>query len=158
MFKLVGLKWKREFEQLKSLHDIEMQKKEAQLRFQERELTQRHELALTEATTLLKLDYQQQIKQKELDFQKALQEKSIEYQKVINDLKANQLMEQANFKQKVQDENYERLKNAMTKLHEEGNVTTKFTHDLAIKMLDKVPVAKSEHKYLSGDVSVQLDK
>jgi hypothetical protein len=147
MFKLLGLKWKKEFESLKCLHDIEMAKKESALKIQAEELTKRHELALTEATTLLKLDYQQQIKQKEMDFQKT-----------VNDLKASQLMEQANFKAKVQDENYERLKDAMTKLHEEGNVTTKFTQDLALKMFEKVPTAKSEHTYLSGDVAVQVDK
>lgn len=157
MFKLIGLKWKQEFEQLKSLHDIEMKKAESQLRllanekaqeFQlmEAKLTQKHELALTEATQLMKLSYQQEMKQKDLD-----------YQRQINELKAGHLVDQATFRQKLQDDNYERLKDAMGKLHEEGNVTTKFTHELALKMLDRVPVAKSEHKYLQGDVSVDLN-
>lgn len=145
MFKLIGLKWKREFEQLKALHEIEMAKQNSALAILSTELTKKHELSLLEATSLLKLDYQQQIKQKELD-----------YERKINELKASQLAKEIVFQQKIQDENYVRLKDAMTKLHEEGNVTTKFTQDLALKMLGQMPVAKSEHKYLSGDLSIDL--
>lgn len=145
MFKLFNLKWKAEFEQLKLLHEIEIAKKDAALKLREQELIQKHNLELTEAITLLKLDLQQQMKQKEID-----------YQKDLNDLKIKMETEKVEYQKRLQEDNYERLKNAMTKLHEEGNVTTKFTQDIAIKMLERVPPAKTEHKYLSGDLSVDM--
>lgn len=154
MFKLLRLKLKNELEQLKALHDIEIQKKNSQiqilenemkkkLELREKELTQKNELALTEATTLLKLDYQQKLKQQEIDFQKQ-----------VNDLKVELEVSKAKFQKEIQDDNYTRLKDAMTKLHEEGNVTTKFTQDIALKMLDKMPASKTEHKHLTGEVTV----
>lgn len=154
MFKLLGLKLKRELEEQRSLYDIEIKKRDSaiklledesksRLSLREKELVSKHDIALNEATSYLKLDYQQQLKQKELD-----------HKREMDDLRAKTALDQAKWRQELQDENYTRLKDAMTKLHEEGNITTKFTHDLALKMLDRVPVAKSEHKYITGDVSI----
>lgn len=164
----MGLKWKNEFEQLKALHDIELAKKNSELKILENELNQKlvlqekgltqgyalrekelaskHEVQLSEATSLLKLDLQQQIKQKELD-----------YQRQSNELKTQAEIDKAKFQRELQDDNYNRLKDAMTKLHEEGNHTTEFTKELALTMLNKLPTAKTEHKYLSGDLSVAVD-
>ena len=95
-----------------------------------KKLTQEHELKLKELATLNKLDTQQQIRQAQLDADKK-----------VNDAV-----------RKLNDESYEALKGAMTKLHEEGNVTTRFTQDIALKLMGESN--KHETKVLTGTVNV----
>ncbi len=91
-------------------------------------------LKLKEAVTLAKLDSEQRIKQAQLDA----------------DRKMNAEVA------KLNSEHYEKLKESMTKLHEEGNANTKFTQDLALKMIGSMPSNKSETKVLTGTLDVGL--
>jgi hypothetical protein len=165
-FKTLRLRVKREIEELKALHRIELAEKEAahkramdekeatltrQLRDKERELQRLEgelrkdsEIKLREVTSLLKLESEQKMKQMELD-----------HQRKVDSIKREASEELTREKQELLKTHYDKLTNAMTKLHEEGNVTTKFTHELALKMLDHAPAAKSETKVLTGSIDVK---
>lgn len=52
--------------------------------------------------------------------------------------------------EKLNKDHYSKLSEAMTKLHEEGNVTTKFTQDLALKMMEGMPKARLETKVITS--------
>ena len=88
------------------------------------------DLKLNEAVTMAKLDYEQRIKQAELTAQ----------EKINNHTK------------KLNDENYEKLSTSMTKLHEEGNQSTKFLQEIASKMMGSMPKHKTQTKILTGTV------
>lgn len=96
-------------------------------------MTQEHELKLKEAITLANLSSQQQAKQAELDFQRKLNQET----------------------EKLNKNYYDKLTEAMTKLHEDGNITTKFTQELALKMMESIPSHKSETKVLTGKVEIE---
>lgn len=138
MFKLWHLKWKRELEEVRSLHDLAMKKKEAELEIQRKNLEAENERKVREVTSLLKLD--------SANKEAAMKH---EYNKTILDLAKTYEEKLIHMKQQLLDENYEKLSNAMTKLHEEGNVTTKFTQDLALKMMEGMPKAKVETRVIT---------
>lgn len=131
MFKLLKLKWQKELEELKSIHRIQLAEKDAALDRTKKDLFQTHELDLKEAITLLKLESQQKTKQLELDFLRK-----------IDELKAEQNKANTEFRDLLSKEYYDKLSAAMSKLHEEGNLTTKFTQDLALKMFEHAPETK----------------
>jgi predicted transport protein len=82
-----------------------------------KKMTDEHEIKLKEAVSLANLESMQKIKQAQLDAERAFNEK-------VGTLNS---------------EHYDKLSAAMTKLHEEGNVTTKFTQELALKMFNQAP-------------------
>ncbi len=133
MFKIWKLRLKNELEQLKSLHQIELNKKDADMELRRRTLEKDHELKLKETVSLLKLDSDQRVKQLEIDNLRK-----------VNELTAKFESERTSFKEKFLNENYEKMTNAMTKLHEEGDKNSKFTQELALKMLDQMPEHKSK--------------
>lgn len=138
MFQLFRLKLRKELEELKSLHRIEMKEKEAELERQKKDAVHSSELKLREVTSLLKLDSEQTLKKMELGYEQKLQEE-----------KRKQDQEKLNFQQEVLQTNYEKLTAAMSKLHEEGNVTTKFTQELALSMMANAPAHKTQVRVLS---------
>lgn len=142
--KLFTSKLRMELAELKHKHGLELKEKTADFMLAKREwvlekeqllktLKEEHRLKLTEMVTLTKLEGQQLSKRAELDAESKL---NSEIKKLTTD-------------------HYESLKNAMTKLHEEGNVTTRFTQDLALKMLEGMPSNKSETKVLTGSIDVK---
>lgn len=100
---------------------------------EKKKLKDEHDLKLKEIITLTKLDSEQRIKQAELDAARRLNEHSANLNK----------------------EYFDKLSAAMTKLHEEGNVTTKFQRDIALEMLKGMPKNISETKVLTGTVDVK---
>jgi Skp family chaperone for outer membrane proteins len=87
-----------------------------------------HEIKLREVVSLTKLDSEQRIKKAELEFQEKFNQKCEELNKT----------------------HYDKLSQAMTKLHEEGNNTTKFTQDLALKMMEGMPTHKLQTKVITS--------
>jgi hypothetical protein len=138
-FKTLRLSVKREIEQLKALHRIELQEANAALEREKLKLAQEHELKITETVTLLKLESQQKIAQQKLDYDRKLDAIKVE---------SDSILMQA--KEQVIKEGYDKLSAAMSKLHEEGNVTTRFVQDLALSMT-KNPIT-SKVKVLTGTV------
>jgi vacuolar-type H+-ATPase subunit E/Vma4 len=141
--KLFTSKLRMELAEIKHKHTLEIKELTAQIELEKRHWTEdrerlikklkdEHDLKLKEAVTMVKLDGQQQAKQAQLDADRKL---NLEVQKLT-------------------EQHYESLKAAMTKLHEEGNVTTKFTQELALKMMQGMPANKSETKVLTGSIDV----
>ncbi len=152
MFKLLRMRAAREIAEIQSMHKIQMLEKEAQLdrvnkdkvsalSIQEKELTKDHELKLKEVVTLLKLESEQKVKQIEIDHIRAI------------DLLRNQKESEVNkIREELLQDHYNKVSAAMTKLHEEGNVTTRFTQDLALKMFEAAPHQKHTTKVLTGKI------
>lgn len=141
---LIGRKMRMHLEELKHKHGLEIDAANAKLELAKREwssekqllenrLKQEHELKLKEAVTLTKLDSEQRIKQVQLDADRVLVSKMKE----------------------LNESHYKELSASMTKLHEEGNVTTKFTQDIALKMFENMPKNSSETKVLTGTIDVK---
>jgi hypothetical protein len=150
MFTLLKLRLKREIEELKSLHRIEMAEleaksardladKEATFERKQKDANKEHELKTKEVVTLLRLEAEQKNKQVELNYQRQTDVLKIELDQKLNQ-KTSDLLK----------ESYDKLAAAMTKLHEEGNVTTKFTQDLALKMMGGMPEHKTTTKVITG--------
>lgn len=99
------------------------------------QLIEEHELKLKEYTTLARLDYEQKTKQIEL----------------IAERKINAEVA------KINKDYYDKLTDSMKKLHEEGNVTTKFTQELALKMMSSLPANKTTTKVLTGRAEKDVD-
>lgn len=141
--RLFTRKLRMELEEVKHKHNLELREMQAQMEIEKRhwqedrsrelaQLKKEHELKITEATTLLRLESQQKTKQAELD-----------YQSKLNDAV-----------KRLNDANYDAMTRAMTKLHEEGDKNTRFTQDLALKMIGSMPANKSETKVLTGSIEL----
>jgi hypothetical protein len=152
MYSLIKLRAKREIMEIQSIHKIAMAELEAKLNranadkvsslaIQEKELKKSHELQIKEVVTLLKLESEQKIKQIELD-----------HARMANALRAEKDNDVNKIKEELLKDQYDKLSAAMTKLHEEGNVTTRFTQDLAMKMLASAPHQKHTTKVLTGKI------
>lgn len=141
--KLFGHQLRLELEEIKHKHALEIKEMKADISREKKQWdedrqrmvdkqNQEHEIKLKEVLTLTKLDSEQRIKKAELDFES-------KYNKKCEELNAT---------------HYDKLAAAMSKLHEEGNVTTKFTQDLALKMMESMPKHKTENttKVLTGKV------
>lgn len=100
------------------------------------------ELKSTEAAALLKLDFQQKVKQLELDSKRALDDARIAGQRALDDARAFAQKERSDFEKKLSDDYYARMKDSLTQLHTEGNITTQFLEKMALSMLGNTP----EHK------------
>lgn len=128
-------------EELNHKHRLDIEAREAEFKRKEQvwkedknrdqeKMRQDHELKLKEATTLLRLSHEQELAQIRLDHEKR-------YNQRVSELNT---------------EHYNKLSTAMTKLHEEGNVTTKFVQDIALKMFENSPTVKNTTKVLTGTV------
>lgn len=95
--------------------------------FEER-LKKDHELKLTEAVTLAKLDSQQKVKQAELDRDRQ-----------ITELRTQQAEALAKVKSDTAEEYYKRMTTAFTEIQLNGDKSTKFVQELALKMFDHQP-------------------
>lgn len=135
-------KLRMELAELKHKHQLEINEIRANLATEERhwqedrrrltaQLKEEHEIKLKEIISLTKLDSDQRIKKAELDAEAKLNSTIAELNKV----------------------HYEKLQQSMTKLHEEGNVTTRYIQELSLKMFESAPKHKTETKVLTGTVS-----
>ena len=52
------------------------------------------------------------------------------------------------FVKQKESEHYERMTDALAKLHSEGDKNSKFVQDLALKMVEKNPTNKSSIEYI----------
>lgn len=158
MFKFLTLKLKRELEEVKSLHRIELAEKEADLKRAyadkeaaiarvEKDLKKENEIKTREVVSLLKLEAEQ--KQAKL---------GIDAQVKINQTEQDCAKKLLQMQEALVKEHYEKLSEAMTKLHEEGNLTTKFTQELALKMMGGMPANKSETKVITGSIKMGEDE
>lgn len=111
------------------------------------QLQKEHDLKLKEILTLTKLDSEQKIKQMQLDSVRS-----------VDDLRNKNIQEMANLKESLLTDHYNKLSEAMGKLHQEGNHQTKFTQEIALKMLEGMPHSKTETKVLTGSLDVNMDK
>lgn len=143
-------KLRMELAELKQKHQLELEVKQAAFdramknwtedkERLESKLKQENEIKLTEAVTLTKLESQQRTAQLELD-----------YNRKIEDLKTKNAVALAEYKTKLAEEYHEKLSVALNKLHTEGNVTTKFTQELALKMLEKAPPQTNRIELMKG--------
>lgn len=96
-----------------------------------REQTAAIDLKAREVAALLKLDYQQKLKQFEIDKQREL-----------DVVKAESDKTRAAFEQKLSEDYYRRMKDALNQLHTEGNITTQFLEKMAVSMLGHLPESK----------------
>lgn len=142
--RLFTRKLRMELEEVRHKHKLEVDEIKANIEREKRHwaedktrevtnLKKEHDLKLKEAVTLAKLDSEQRIAQAKTD----------------GDKKLNDTVE------KLTKEHYDRLSTAMTKLHEEGNITTKFTQDLALKMFEKNPPKTKRIEKLTGSLDVK---
>lgn len=107
-----------------------------------KKLTQEHGLKLNEVVTLTRLHSEQNTKQQELN-----------YLRQIEELKAKSLNEITAVKTRLAEEYYQKLSAALNKLHTEGNMTTKFTQELALKMLEKAPPQTNRIELMKGEIT-----
>lgn len=138
MFKLFRLKLEKELAESKMIHEIAIKKKDAELILLEQKLRAEHELALKEAVTLLKLDSEQKISQIKLDYSK----------KTYASDRAKE-QEFLKLKEDLLKENHDKFNQTISKIHEDGNVTTRFVQELAYKMMEKAPATKIETKLIT---------
>lgn len=136
--------WEKEIEELRAKHRIEMGEKEAALKLKEIELEKRFEMRERELVSLLKIEQEQKLKKMEIGYEERLASAKQEFASAL-------LIE----KEKLMKESYDKLSNAMSKLHEEGNVTTRFTQDLALKMMESLPTHKVQTKVITSGSSAE---
>lgn len=134
-----------QLEEIKHKHNLEIQEMKAAVAREKKlweedknrlihKLTEESDLKLKEVTILAKLDYEQRLKQVEINAERKTNERIADLNK----------------------QHYDKLSDSMTKLHEEGNRTTKFTEELALRMMGSMPANKSEMKVLTG--KIEIDK
>ncbi len=157
MFKIFVYKLKKELEEVKSLHRIEMQEKNAAFELLKKQSTQEIEMKTREVTALLKLQSEQKIAQIELDSKKASAEIALTYEKKANDLEKKSNDKLLALQSKLMQDFQDKFTSAISKLHEEGNVTTKFVQDLALNMLGKNPATKTEVKMITKHESEEKE-
>lgn len=137
--KFFSRRLRMELEELKHSHHLVLEKMGATMSLQKRQweeerifieknIRAEHDIKLKEAVTMTRLDAEQRIKKAELNAEGKLNDRTAALNK----------------------EYYDKLSEAMSKLHQEGNVTTKFTQDLALKMFENSPVNRTTTKVLTG--------
>ena len=142
MFKLFRLKWKKELEELKSLHRIELAEANAALERIKKEHQSEFDIKINEAVSLLKLKSEQKTAQLEIDYERKIY--------AIREEAASELWKT---KEKLVQDNFEKFKETTQKLHEEGNITTKFVQELAVNMMKNSP--NPEVKVLTGTIETK---
>jgi len=94
----------------------------------EKRLQAEFDIKEKETIALGKLENQQKTKQAELDSQREVAKIKEEY-----------AIKESKLRIELAEENYKKLSEAMTKLHSEGNSSSKFIQEIALKMMDKGP-------------------
>lgn len=144
MLKLFRLKLQKEIEELKSLHRIALNEKEAEmiaaLKLKqdetiriEKDLKKENEIIMREVVSLLRLESDHKIKQLEIDKQRE-----------IDAIKREAAEEVTRTKETLLTGQFEKLTAELSKLHSEGNHQTKFAQDLALNMLGQMPERKTK--------------
>lgn len=99
-------------------------------------------LATKYAELQVKLNEEFELKEKKVvaafedKLSKSISDLEDNHRKEITALKEKHLEDKARFMEEGLTKNYDKLSNSLTKLHEEGNVQTKFVQELALKMSD----------------------
>lgn len=141
-----------EVSKIKAEHQLEMNRLNSEFKQEKKnwdedksrlvdQLQKEHDLKLKEILTLTKLDSEQKIKQMQLDATRS-----------VDELRNQNIKEMSNLKESLLTDHYNKLSEAMGKLHQEGNHQTKFTQELALKMLEGMPKNSIETKVLTGKV------
>lgn len=157
-FGFLASKLRMELKELKHAHTLEIKEKDAEFQRGKsqwdedkarliKELESNHALKLKEVVTLTKLDSEQKVKQLELDSQRK-----------IDALKNENIKEISLLKENLLTDHYNKLSVAMGKLHEEGNHTTRFTQELALKMFESAPKHTVRTEQITGSIDVGIDK
>jgi len=119
--------------------------KEADIKAQ---LESAYKIKEQEAFSLVKLDSEQRIKQAELNSDRKIQELSAKHNEETVNLKLVHTKELSDTERKLSEEYYDKLKEALAKLHTEGNLTTDFLREMTFKLLDRAPALQaSEIKF-----------
>lgn len=105
--------------------------KEKQKDYEER-LKAEHELKTQEAVTLTKLESQQKIKQTELDKERAISALETKHAEAL-----------AKVKSESAEQHYNKLKDALEELHQNGDKNSRFVQELALKAFERVPVSRT---------------
>lgn len=92
-------------------------------------MKQESELKLNEERVKMNLKLEQEIAQAKLLCDTTVQEEKIKH-----------LKEASAITTKVQEEYYERMKNALEELNSKGNYATKFLQEMSLKLLDRAPI------------------
>lgn len=91
------------------------------------------EMKLTEAVTLAKLDSQQQVKQAELDRDRKISELRTEHAEALAKVKAD-----------TAEEYYKKMSAAFSEIQIHGDKASKFQQELALKMIEAMPRARTD--------------
>lgn len=156
-FKLAS-QLRMELAEIQHKHNLEIQEKDAAFQRErkmwdedkgrlESQLKKDHELKMKEVVTLTKLDSEQRVKQIELDSQRK-----------IDELRNKNIQELAEAKVRLTEEHYEKLNQALVKLHSEGDKNTKFTQELALKMFESAPKHTVRTEQLTGSIDATIKK
>lgn len=113
--------WKAEKEEL--VARAEREKKEF-----EEHLKKQHDITLQEAVTLAKLDSQQKVKQAELDRDRQITELRTQHAEALSKLRSESA-----------ENHYNKLTEAFQEIQLNGDKTSKFVQELALKMVDGFP-------------------
>lgn len=149
MFRFLVNSTKIKIAELKALHAIEINKKEADIKLLKENAQQEIEMKTREMQSLLKLKHDQQIAEIEMQAKKETATIALAFEKKANELEAKKNDEIHEIKEKLMLEYQEKLAEALSKLHSEGNHTTKFVQDLALQMIGKQPTTKLETKVIT---------
>lgn len=101
------------------------------------------------ADAILKLSHEMETKrvQESLETQTKAAQKAIDLQKELNSRIHAIEMEKTNFKARLEEEFYSKLKVAVEELHTKGNASSNFIQEIALKMIDaKRDLIKIENK------------
>lgn len=103
-------------------------------------LKRESDLKLKESIVLARLENEQKLKQMELDNKRELEKVKMEYMEQLTQKKSDLI-----------EETYQTLSRSLTKLHEEGNHNSRFTQDLALKMLDSHKIRETHKEIVKLD-------
>lgn len=117
-------KLRMELKEIMHQHSLEIKTKEAEFEIKERHWREDKAREITK----IREEHQLSLDKLSLNSQATNQANSLRYQEEYN-----KKVESLN------KEHYDKLSAAMSKLHEEGNVATKFQHDLAVEMFKSMP-------------------
>lgn len=149
MFKLLKLKWQKELEEMSQLHRLQMKEKEADLVRVTKDKEQSIALLEKKLTTESDMKLRESIALLEMNAEQKEQTMTAKHKEELESVKREAKNEFIKLKDNLLSENFEKMSQAMTKLHEEGNVTTRFTQDLALKMMEGMPKAKLETRVIT---------
>jgi hypothetical protein len=111
---------KQDFQRTMQLEKEDFERKQKEFFAQQDEMKKKHAEEITRIKEEAKTQRENDSITLKLNFDKQLNEK----EKVMNDKLVAEM-------QRLQEENYRKLAESLSKLHEEGNVTTKFMGDIA---------------------------